>query len=94
MVRKEPIRDMKYARKGTNLAAAKQPHARRVRTTNLLRPAGTPAYERFGVSGAALPKSLQNQFRSIVHYKIYDKRMHTDSQPGVPNLVLKTLPGV
>jgi len=45
MVRKEPIRDMKYARKGTNLAAAKQPHARRVRTTSLLRPAGTPAYE-------------------------------------------------
>ena len=50
MVRKEPIRDMKNARKGTNLAAAKQPHARSVRTTNLLTPAGTPAHCRHCIS--------------------------------------------
>jgi hypothetical protein len=43
MVRKLPISDMKYARNGTYLAAARQRHASSVRTTNLLTPAGTPA---------------------------------------------------
>ena len=46
MVRKEPMRDMKYARKGTYRAAAKQAHASSVRTTNLLAPAGIPAMHR------------------------------------------------
>ena len=43
MVRKEPMRDMTYARKGTKRAAAKQATATAVRAAQRRRLDGTPA---------------------------------------------------
>lgn len=46
IVRKEPMRDMTYARNGTKRAAIKQPPASAVRTRNLRIPAGQSVWQK------------------------------------------------